>query len=894
MEHLSNALQAVFAHQDGDEILVRANILNSEREYPQPEYLYKETSESMLMKLLHNVNVYSTIDQKSILMQVFQSKWTQPDYSIPSLKFTDEATVFNALLHFGLGTLAIKDHEPICRYHRLLRWHSLTTILGEDLLTTSYLASRDLSTGTERSSFCWDAIIGHDNTELNAIFARPIADVHMHLKGSSFNFDLSWISLMNNFIETGPVFDKLNQEYKDSYEWDQKIYSKIQRAAVIRYYLSGILGLCDKTLTTADIDLIFNKNSKNSIDEKVNDELQKVLLSRNYNYVEKLIDERNEKIKDLQFLPYEYIANGKHPGTQKEYQMASILASERKFLYSCFKKIFSEQKIDNESATLFYAYLSYKSAFRQQILQLDEQVGFKNFSKYENRKDIFIHKKYGTILYSAAICNVLNESPNRFLETRIAPQDTPEALKNKIADIVLSVNGYTRDKDNLLKRLGIIIHFIKSRDNSDERIYRHSELSEKIKQQCIVICKFRNDKSNWDKNPYAGLVVGIDAANSEIMCRPEVYGQAYRFLRYQSGIETAECPNDLRFTFHVGEDFLDIADGLRAVEEAVLFLGLRHGDRIGHGLVLGTDVAKYYEMRYFTICASKQVILDNAAWLYHKCRRLGGSLKLLEYFECVFRKYFNEVFCDSNIKSKQEYYDFLDESDDNPDFYSQIKRIGNIEDYYLSWLLRGNHPKFGVEISKILDNEISDSLEKLWIESSINQHPSAKMALYNSNARELFDAYHRNDIILRGDEADTMMIPESMRAEFIELLVKIQEQLLDKLEHKRIAIECNPTSNYKIGELEQYDQHPIFKFYNKGLNTPFKQHNLLISINTDDLGVFSTSLNREYSLIALSAERRFCKDDKNTPRMITDWLDNIRKMSIEQLFINFKDINNLI
>ena len=86
MEHLSNTLQAVFAHQDGDEILVRANILNSAREYPQPEYLYKETSESMLMKLLHNVNVYSTIDQKSILMQVFQSKWTQPDYSIPSLK----------------------------------------------------------------------------------------------------------------------------------------------------------------------------------------------------------------------------------------------------------------------------------------------------------------------------------------------------------------------------------------------------------------------------------------------------------------------------------------------------------------------------------------------------------------------------------------------------------------------------------------------------------------------------------------------------------------------------------------------------------------------------------------------------------------------------------------
>lgn len=88
MEHLSNILKAIFAYQNGDAILKRANILNtSSDEIPanhhyMSEYLYKQTSESMLMNLLQKVNIYNTVDQKSIIIQVFLSKWSQPDYSI--------------------------------------------------------------------------------------------------------------------------------------------------------------------------------------------------------------------------------------------------------------------------------------------------------------------------------------------------------------------------------------------------------------------------------------------------------------------------------------------------------------------------------------------------------------------------------------------------------------------------------------------------------------------------------------------------------------------------------------------------------------------------------------------------------------------------------------------
>ena len=112
---------------------------------------------------------------------------------------------------------------------------------------------------------------------------------------------------------------------------------------------------------------------------------------------------------------------------------------------------------------------------------------------------------------------------------------------------------------------------------------------------------------------------------------------------------------------------------------------------------------------------------------------------------------------------------------------------------------------------------------------------------------------------------------------------------MNRIESYHIAIECNPSSNYKIGEMRRYDEHPITKFYNKGLNTPYKDHHICVSINTDDAGVFSTTLEREYSLIALALEKVEDEHFSNSPRDIKDWLNNIRKMSREQVF--FKNRN---
>ena len=84
---------------------------------------------------------------------------------------------------------------------------------------------------------------------------------------------------------------------------------------------------------------------------------------------------------------------------------------------------------------------------------------------------------------------------------------------------------------------------------------------------------------------------------------------------------------DIHVTYHAGEDFLDLVDGLRAIDEAVRFLALQRGDRIGHGLALGVEPAIHYRFKGRNIVLPKQVRLDDLVWVLYR-----GS-ELLDQFE---------------------------------------------------------------------------------------------------------------------------------------------------------------------------------------------------------------------------------------------------------------------
>lgn len=112
----------------------------------------------------------------------------------------------------------------------------------------------------------------------------------------------------------------------------------------------------------------------------------------------------------------------------------------------------------------------------------------------------------------------------------------------------------------------------------------------------------------------------------------------------------------------------------------------------------------------------------------------------------------------------------------------------------------------------------------------------------------------------------------------------------NRISRMGIFIETNPSSNYLIGTINKYIEHPIINFYNLGLTTNLEElknsPQLCVSINTDDQGVFGTSLDNEYGLLALALEkeRNEYGEYKYNPTLIYEWLDKIREMGLVQSF----------
>ena len=80
--------------------------------------------------------------------------------------------------------------------------------------------------------------------------------------------------------------------------------------------------------------------------------------------------------------------------------------------------------------------------------------------------------------------------------------------------------------------------------------------------------------------------------------------------------------------------------------------------------------------------------------------------------------------------------------------------------------------------------------------------------------------------------------------EIVEIASALQACIQREILKKNIIIETNPSSNVVIGPIDRYEEHTLHQFVKNGI---------VASINTDDKGIFSTSLYNEYSLYASSA-----------------------------------------
>ena len=259
----------------------------------------------------------------------------------------------------------------------------------------------------------------------------------------------------------------------------------------------------------------------------------------------------------------------------------------------------------------------------------------------------------------------------------------------------------------------------------------------------------------------------------------------------------------------------------------------------------------------------KQVLLDDIAWLICKAGEYGCQIEehLKGELEEKFYNLYDEIFGDSMEEDV---------------FVSTF-------DYYQSWKLRGDNPKwYRLEMKafkkKLLDIEL-ERFDRYWLNNRISNDLRK-----NVKYKKLFFTYHYSERVRKkGNE----IVVFKVDGNYSNLVQQIQDRMIRQLVQQGIGIETNPSSNYLIGTIEKYEDHPIIRFNARKLKATTPNTSLCVSINTDDQGVFDTLLENEYALMALALKK--AKDGDSVLRYdvedIYEWIDYVRKMGLEQIFI---------
>lgn len=652
-------------------------------------------------------------------------------------------------------------------------------------------------------------------------------------------------------------------------------HSKICLCEVLKYSLQK-----QKKIRLRDCVQLFSATEYKNLWNRITYEKVKFYLN-NYEIMRWYIDEIQEALFGIAASQKDYFLNYVNKESGHIVKDNYILEGERKLLYEMFRRIENGNisGIKNNSVIIFnwfYAYLLIKEKIRGEMIQSNNWVGFENFSIYRRRSSLFAREVFWEKLKAnMAVASCFEQNIVK-LEIRMSPYDT--AIQN-FREVSFLEETIAADKSKYY----YVFHFIKKSDKCLGE-YRHEELRKDIHRKAMALLDFRN--------MYPGTAVrvrGIDAASQEIGCRPEVFGQCFRTLRshicYRFTSRGYEKLPQLCATYHVGEDFLDITDGLRAIDEAILFLDLNCGDRLGHCLALGVDVSEWYKSKKGHISIPQQDYLDNIVWLYHMLAHynIPDTDNIKTEIELSYHRVFKKVY--GQYMNRE--YIYAIQKEQNKKNTENILNF-DIHAYYDAWKLRGDSPVLYKKGFFYND----DRLRTVYGRNAVNEHfPEDFTIRDNSEVAMLYHFYHYNlDVRREGQKIIDIKVSDI----YIKAVKQVQNALQWEIARRGIGIETNPSSNYMIGTFKRYAKHPIIKFYNKGLvldNSKVKEcPQIWVSINTDDQGVFNIKLENEYALLARALEMEVDESGKPlySKTMIYDWLDEIRKMGLRQSFLEQK------
>ncbi len=692
------------------------------------------------------------------------------------------------------------------------------------------------------------------DSRLDHILAKGYSDNHMHLNGSGYSAEMNWhILIHNSDLERGELFKRLDQIVQRN--WDHLCLTEQEKIALVFTKIPII-----RNLIIASIYQQINPEYRCLT--KSNELLHEVFLikddlslmqfikTENYSIIEEtlklIVPELSKyKINDSDDLLTE--------------NPASFLYEEQLFIKLAFRALL-DQKLSPIATFATNVYISAMTQFKFCLIQDNFTMGFRRFKKAEDQKDIFIDlcPNGKQILYETVFYKYYAEKNVRQIELRIAPKNKAAIVKlirklrkaNKEVYSIFKKQGKESPKKI---KFGLIVHFIKDGkpETLDKGRARKEDLFETTCNTFNEFIKFFDLYDN--KNKYLRKVVAIDAANYETGTPPEMYGPIFREFA-----STVKPITQVGLTYHAGEDFDTLCNGIRAIDDALEFLELKEGDRIGHATALGLDADRYYFNKRNYITTTLQEHVDNLAWLYNcfiSCSPNRSDVLL--YLNREFDKYAGILFNNDDFVSNNK--------------YSFEKSLPPINIYSESYKLRGNNPEI-----YIASNTFSPV-------SFNNLASVSRSASYLEMAQNLYLKYQYCEKYKEMGASIQIIRVDDL---YIEAIKISQNHLRQKIASRGISIETSPSSNRKISSVDKYIDLQTIRLNQHGLTIPSKfdsstcNYDVPLTINTDDSGIFQTNLASEYGYIIAALKQEEFKSEE-----IYNHIDYLRELSLTQSFL---------
>lgn len=494
---------------------------------------------------------------------------------------------------------------------------------------------------------------------------------------------------------------------------------------------------------------------------------------------------------------------------------------------------------DESFAHGLYFYLLIKSQFMRMIVQQTHQFGFEQFqkitfneirsvteSRYENR--------YHQLSYN-------QQSDIQILEGRFAPNEDLNKNIERLTAILKGYYQYLSHKKLLnsdgsvaelipkhfkelldilpLKQdrtsLSLVAHFIKHPDREYQRINevdsyalswncRHYDLRKQLEKTRRTLSALEEKHSKIND-----ILHGYDAAANELDASPEVFSPIYRRLR-NSGKHN--------FTFHAGEDFVHLLSGIRYVYEALEFLDLRTGNRLGHATAIGIDPKLWRDRIGPLIVMSRGERLDDLVLARYMLMLSGKCISVLPIIESEIRELSQIIY----------------------------KEVYSPEDLYAAWKIRYIDPILALEL---------DGDDNRYIRSEFVSEIKELTEIRKSRAFKIYKQYH-SDIECLKVFAELIKVDDTKPSEnalTFDIYRELQKFVIKEVNARQMAIESLPTSNVRISFYENYSEHHIYNWLGvgdeEGMEVP-------VVLGSDDPGIFSTNLRNEYAHVLIELDKR--------------------------------------